>query len=534
MIEMQATGLRAAFEESGYLGPIRIFSPEECAPLLSLLRAAPRPADWFKGHAVTSRAFYSVGSDPRIVDRVAELIGGDVLLWGASLVRKAPGRIHPWHTDIETSEDLPGTVSVWIGLENTSVRSSLQLVARSHRLGMTIQHRAARAGRARGEAAPEQLLSWAREGEPLSELVRPDMGDGEAIFFDGRLWHGSENTNTAGTRTALLLQYAAPDRLIRVPDLRHLMPPFVFLEEPLPPCVLVRGERRWTRNRIVRAPSKRPAVNWVHALDLPLPLPVDDSGWGPRRMFAGATPTMRSLAVHASVLLPGASPHPPKGHDEEELVVVLDGEPDLEMLDASGTSIRRTTGRGTILYCADGTPHTMYNQSVSPASYLILKWENGSAWKGARAEGTLASGFFLPPEVGPDHERRRATALVFQGPTRHLRRLHCHRTALAPGGGIASHADPYDVAIVVLEGTVETCGRRLGPNAVVFYAAGNLHEIRNPGESVASYLVFEFHGAARHRPLIRQLAARTPRRLRNSLPRPLRSGLRRLLDLVAD
>ena len=30
------------------------------------------------------------------------------------------------------------------------------------------------------------------------------MNDGDAIFFDGRLWHGSWNTRVDGTRVALL------------------------------------------------------------------------------------------------------------------------------------------------------------------------------------------------------------------------------------------------------------------------------------------------------------------------------------------
>jgi hypothetical protein len=50
------------------------------------------------------------------------------------------------------------------------------------------------------------------------------------------------------------------------------------------------------------------------------------------------------------------------------------------------------------------------------------------------------------------------------------------------------------VAIVVLEGEVATLGKRVGPHSVIFYRSGEPHGIRNPGESLAKYVVFEFHG----------------------------------------
>ena len=41
---------------------------------------------------------------------------------------------------------------------------------------------------------------------------------------------------------------------------------------------------------------------------------------------------------------------------------------------------------------------------------------------------------------------------------------------------------------------METLGQRVGPHSVIFCPAGEPHGIRNPGEVVAKYIVFEFHG----------------------------------------
>jgi quercetin dioxygenase-like cupin family protein len=82
---------------------------------------------------------------------------------------------------------------------------------------------------------------------------------------------------------------------------------------------------------------------------------------------------------------------------------------------------------------------------------------------------------------------------VFEGRTRYLRKLHCHSTTLQPGDGYPPHQDAYDVAIVVLRGTLETLDTTVGPYGVIFYAAGEPHGMKNVGNEPAFYLVFEFH-----------------------------------------
>ncbi len=81
-----------------------------------------------------------------------------------------------------------------------------------------------------------------------------------------------------------------------------------------------------------------------------------------------------------------------------------------------------------------------------------------------------------------------------EGPTRYLRRLHSHCSTLGPGGGYARHVDDHDVAIVVVDGAIETIGRRVERNGLVFIPAGESHGMHNPTAAAARYLVFEFHG----------------------------------------
>jgi hypothetical protein len=84
--------------------------------------------------------------------------------------------------------------------------------------------------------------------------------------------------------------------------------------------------------------------------------------------------------------------------------------------------------------------------------------------------------------------------MLFEGSTQYLRKLHSHVTVLEPGGGYEPHVDAYDVAIVVLEGALETIGGHAAPHDVIFYRAGEAHGMRNVGDGAARYVVFELHG----------------------------------------
>lgn len=509
------------FRERGFIGPFPLFEPGECRRLLRTLDQAPSPRTWFKGRAATSPAWLWAATRPALLDRVAAALGDDVMLWGATLVRRDAGQVHPWHTDIETSADLEGTATVWIGLENVDRRSALQLVPGSHRFGMTIQERAARAGRGRDDVMAGDVAGWALELDPASGVVQPEMGDGDALLFDGRLWHGSDNTNRRGTRTALLLQYAVPHRPIRIPDPTRLEWPFRLLDDPRPPCVMVRGSASTDDNRIVPAPSDGadPATGgWARALDRPLE-GDDRTGWRPHPIHAGPTPCLDRMTCHASVLSPGRSPHEPHAHAEEEVLIVLDGEAELVIVDGEGETRVETAAAGTVAWYPAWQRHTIRNASPRPVTYLMFKWINREPLDGDERLPTEV--LALEPPTADPAGRGWTTRLVLDGPTRYLRKLHLHLSTVTPGGGYEPHVDAHDVGIVVLDGAIETLGRRLEPHGVAFCPAGESHGLRSVGEDPARYLVVEFHREFRHPPppsLARRILGRVPRPAKALVP----------------
>jgi quercetin dioxygenase-like cupin family protein len=92
-----------------------------------------------------------------------------------------------------------------------------------------------------------------------------------------------------------------------------------------------------------------------------------------------------------------------------------------------------------------------------------------------------------PTTVG---ERRE----VFDAQTATLANLECHVTTLNPGEAPhAPHRHPDEELIVVKEGTLEVMingvTRQAGPGSVVFFAANDLHGLRNGGTTPATYYV---------------------------------------------
>jgi uncharacterized cupin superfamily protein len=195
------------------------------------------------------------------------------------------------------------------------------------------------------------------------------------------------------------------------------------------------------------------------------------------------------------VLKQGHSPHLPHTHEEEEILLLLWGEVDLILPDRqkSKGNQRMRLKPGEFVYYPAHFTHTLQTASETPATYLMFKWQN----ERIKNKSPLAfSHFNLFDSINASGIKGGfCSHLIFEGPTVYLRKLHCHTSTLTPGAGYDPHIDDHDVAIIVLEGEVETLEKHLEPHSVIFYRAGEPHDMRNPSEAIAKYVVFEFHSS---------------------------------------
>ncbi|MDM7985980.1 MAG: cupin domain-containing protein [Smithella sp.] len=227
---------------------------------------------------------------------------------------------------------------------------------------------------------------------------------------------------------------------------------------------------------------------------LPLPLDVGEV-WKPHPIFQGSTATLNYLSCHASTLAPGFSPHAPHEHSDEEILIVLSGEIDIILKDHHASAqpgfYRKRLQKYDFVFYPANFAHSLETISEPPANYLMFRWRGLSSFRNAMLDFRLFNALPARDETGVD--QRLSMQLMFEEPTRYLGKLHCHATSLASGSGYEPHVDPYDVAILLLEGEVRTLGQIIKAPGVIFYEAGKPHGISNPADCTAKYLVFEFH-----------------------------------------
>ena len=488
----------SSFARDGYLGPVQLYTAAQCGDLVSHIRldSCPQPLDWAKGCAATDRQIYDLATNPRLLAILRQLLGDNIVLWGASIVEREPAEVHPWHTDRESVEPGGRFVSVWIGIENASRESGLRLVAGSHRCGKTIQEFRHNNRVARDDASDEQVLAWARSVNPGASIAQPEIGDGQGIFFDGRLWHASGNASKQ-FRTALLLQYAASDAVVRVPDPAQLDWPFKFTALR-PPVLLVSGTDEASVNRVVPPPAALPPGQGSIATEVrPLSLPLAENrieGWQPYPILDGSTAILQSMSYHVSVLSPGHSPHPPHAHPGEEILIVLDGEAEVLIGDSPRTEEARVERLrpGSFAYYPAFRHHTIRNANTRPVTYAMFNWRSAIAEPGPPDDAEI---FHFGQVPAPEYSDGYATHILFEHPTSHLEKLHAHLTDLQPGAGYPAHSDDYDVAMLLLSGKVQALGRVVEPFGLIYCSAGEPHDMQNVGDKAARYLVFEFHAA---------------------------------------
>ena len=425
-----------SFAKTGLLGPFLLFDGEERQRIVA--HAArddlPEPSDWWKGRAVSDPFFHALATDERVLARLRPLLGDDIVLWGVDVLKRKPGQVHPWHCDIESCAPEGGFASVWVGIENLSKDSALICLAGSHLYGKTIQEVAAEHGLKRGQSTAEMVFDWAKERDPKVERIQPDMRDGDAIIFDGRIWHGTHNTRQEGERLALLFQYAVAKRPVRMIDLDYLEWPFRFRSDLRPPVIAVSGDADILVNHVVPPPAASPDDTVLDKFGTTYALPLEKSAceaWKPFVQFRGPTRSLAIQGCHISLLDPAEMPHPLHNHIEEELIIMIDGEAELWVSDVADDPAPQIypVSVGQFAYYPAWKYHTIRNISDRPITYLMFKWVG----RNERMDDGLGATVFDFRRIAPPPISSASRRICYSSPpTRYLKKLHCHVTQLAP------------------------------------------------------------------------------------------------------
>lgn len=206
----------AFYNAEGYLAPLRALSPDAAATLRTFFEGVLERtlADGGSSYSINGahRRFAEVWDlmhNSSIVDAVVDILGPNVVAWGAHFFCKLPydGKIVDWHQDAVYWPMTPSkTVTVWLAIDDTDAGNAcMRFVPGSHLHG-TLMHTPS-------VAAEDNVLNL-KVADPLtfgSAPVDNCLKAGEFSLHSDLLLHGSKANDSNRRRCGITLRYCAAD-----------------------------------------------------------------------------------------------------------------------------------------------------------------------------------------------------------------------------------------------------------------------------------------------------------------------------------
>ncbi len=222
----------------------------------ALIRANPgvRPEKLVSAHVAGDNGegvrgdarFLALARDPRIVELVSGVLGGDIVLWGCHVFCKPAGDGYetPWHQDGHYWPIRPlANCTVWVALEESKRENGcLRVVPRSHASRTLHEH----LHEDRTELTLNQRLAAGSFDEQAA--VDIELEPGQMSLHDVYMVHGAQPNLSGKRRTGVALRYMPATSVFE----RNLRPvdgkSGVSVDFAHRPLWLVRGVDRSGRN----------------------------------------------------------------------------------------------------------------------------------------------------------------------------------------------------------------------------------------------------------------------------------------------
>ncbi len=201
------------FNERGYLKPFRIYSDAEIGAIRDefdgmieqVLARGDHNYSIISAH-LKSGMVHDIMNDPRIVAYISDLLGDDVVGWGAHFFCKLPGdgKIVNWHQDASFWPLSPSkTVTAWLAIDDADTGNAcMRFVAGSHHYGHLTYHMSE-------ETENNVLNQTVREVETFGTEVDIELKAGEISLHSDLLLHGSGLNTSDRRRCGLTLRFCA-------------------------------------------------------------------------------------------------------------------------------------------------------------------------------------------------------------------------------------------------------------------------------------------------------------------------------------
>jgi quercetin dioxygenase-like cupin family protein len=90
-----------------------------------------------------------------------------------------------------------------------------------------------------------------------------------------------------------------------------------------------------------------------------------------RKFFQAPTATLDELECHVTTLNPGATPHEPHKHPDEELIIIKEG-----TVEVLNNGEMKRLGPGSVIFQGANQLHSIKNVGQTQATYHVVKWNS--------------------------------------------------------------------------------------------------------------------------------------------------------------
>ncbi|WP_416864173.1 MAG: cupin domain-containing protein [Imperialibacter sp.] len=222
-------------------------------------------------------------------------------------------------------------------------------------------------------------------------------------------------------------------------------------------------------------------------------LPVETGKNGERRQIAeGSTDHLKYLELHTTSVGAGLAFHAPHSHDDEELVIIKEGQVKVTVGDQS-----KVMGPGSIALIQAGEQHGMTNAGTTPATYYIMRYHDKEPHDAARGKANGGSLLisYNDTEAKPTGKGTRRD--YFDRPTSATENFEMHVTSLNKGeDSHAPHTHFVEEIIVIMKGNTQMHidGQLVdAPQGSLVYLGSNVpHALKNLTDGSCEYFAFQW------------------------------------------
>lgn len=231
------------FDEQGYLGPYTLVDTENADLLLKKLRGnLPNQLMPLVGRHTVIREVAELTKNPIMLDKITNILGEDVILWGSHIFEQKPSARHHFHVDVEFAE-IEG-ITVWLALKNVVSEESFSIIPGSHLFNVSPQELKCLGVDVNNDKALEEA---AKRINPQSKILPVKIKDGQFIILKGLLWHSTKNRTTKA-RFAINFRFSRPSADIRIAKNENMTN--IIWHKNKPVCLLINGVDRFNLNRL--------------------------------------------------------------------------------------------------------------------------------------------------------------------------------------------------------------------------------------------------------------------------------------------